>query len=119
MFHEKLKKLREQENINREHLANSLGITYSALSKYETGKREPDFKLLQEISSFFNVTIDYLLCNTEDSMKPIQQDNGMVCFKVSNNNPELQEFYNELAALDEETVKHLRDIWEIMKQLKK
>lgn len=29
MFHERLKKLREQENISREHLANSLGIIYS------------------------------------------------------------------------------------------
>jgi len=119
LFHERLKKLREQENISREHLADSLSITYSALSKYETGKREPDFKLLQKIASYFNVTTDYLLGNTDECTKPLQQDNDMVCFQASNNNPELQEFYNELAASDEESVKHLRDIWEIIKQIKK
>ncbi|MGN4127674.1 helix-turn-helix domain-containing protein [Lysinibacillus sphaericus] len=66
MFHERLKKLRENENITREHLANSLGITYSALSKYETGKREPDFELLQKIANYFNVTTDYLLCVSDN-----------------------------------------------------
>jgi len=57
LFHERLKKLREQENISREHLADLLSITYSALSKYETGKREPDFKLLHWNSLLFFVTI--------------------------------------------------------------
>lgn len=69
MFHERLKKLRENENISREHLANSLGITYSALSKYETGKREPGLELLQKIASYFNVTTDYLL-GSSDNPKP-------------------------------------------------
>lgn len=61
MFHERLKNLREKENITREHLAKALDITYSALSKYETGKREPDFDLLQKLATYFNVTTDYLL----------------------------------------------------------
>ena len=119
MFHEQLKKLREKEEISREHLASSLGITYSALSKYETGKREPDFELLKKIAVYFNVTTDYLLGNTNEYKQSLQQEKCKICFQVSDNNPELEEFYNELATSDDESVKHLRDIWEIIKQIKK
>jgi len=118
LFHKQLKKLREQEDISREHLANSLSITYSALSKYETGKREPDFKLLKEMASFFNVSVDYLLGNTTEPTHLSQVEKGANSFQVSNNNPELEEFYKELIVSYEESVKRLRDIWEIIKHLK-
>lgn len=65
MFHERLKYLREKENISREHLAKALDITYSALSKYETGNRQPDFQTLQKFADFFGVTTDYLLGRTD------------------------------------------------------
>lgn len=72
MFHENLIRLRKTENISREQLAKALGITYSALSKYETGNREPEFAILIKIAKFFNVTTDYLLSvndNPLDSKK--------------------------------------------------
>lgn len=64
MFHHRLRALRESAGISREHLADSLGITYSALSKYETGKREPDFDLLERMANHFEVSTDYLLGRT-------------------------------------------------------
>lgn len=118
MFHERLKKLREQENISREHLADLLSITYSALSKYETGKREPDFELLKKIAVYFNVSTDYLLGNTNECTQSPHQEEGTVCFQVSYNDPELLKFYKELTVSNEESVKRLRDIWEIIKHLK-
>lgn len=60
-----IKKLRERQNLERSELAKSLGITYHALSKYETDEREPDYDVLVKIANFFNVTIDYLLGRTE------------------------------------------------------
>ncbi|MEK4085654.1 helix-turn-helix domain-containing protein [Psychrobacillus sp. FSL K6-1415] len=73
MFHERLKKLREKENITREHLAKALDITYSALSKYETGKREPDFELLQKLARYFNVSTDFLLGISEYKQPTYEQ----------------------------------------------
>ncbi len=93
MFHERLKKLRESENISREHLANSLGITYSALSKYETGKREPGLELLQKIATHFDVTTDYLLGVTDNS-KPTD-------YKLAGIS---DEDYNNLSAYQKEVI---------------
>lgn len=118
MFHERLKKLREQENISREHLANSLGITYSALSKYETGKREPDFKLLQKISNYFSVTTDYLLGNTDEPAQLSQQakiEKDEAEFHAFASNPTLQKWYKELPKSKEEDLEKLRKMWEILK----
>jgi len=56
-----LKILREHKNITMEELANHLGLTRSAISLYESGKRQPDFDTLKKLAKYFNVSIDYLL----------------------------------------------------------
>ena len=64
-FADKLRNLRDEASISREELATKTGITYAALSKYETGEREPDFKTLRKIAQYFDVSIDYLLGNSK------------------------------------------------------
>ena len=59
----KIKELRIKEEITQECLANYLGISYQAISKWENDVTLPDVKLLKPISNFFGVTIDYLLDN--------------------------------------------------------
>lgn len=66
MFSDNLRKLREYKRLDRKALANILGITYQAVFQYESGVREPSVSLLQKISSFFGVTIDYLI-NGDDN----------------------------------------------------
>ena len=63
-FGKRLIELREELNLTRDDLANSLNITYAALAKYETNKRFPDKEILGNIADFFNVSVDYLLCRT-------------------------------------------------------
>ena len=62
---DRIRKLREQEGISREQFAQSIGITYAALSKYETSKRQLDFETLIKIADYFEVTTDYLLGRNE------------------------------------------------------
>ena len=118
MFSARLKSLREQANLSREHLAKALDITYSALSKYETGKREPDYTLLEKIANYFEVSTDYLLGRT-DSPDLTQHEKDEAEFQAFRNNPNLNRFYKELPASDEEAVERLRQIWEIIKNEKK
>lgn len=53
--------LRKKNNLTQQSLANLLGVTYQAVSKWENGKSIPDIMILKEISKHFNVSIDELI----------------------------------------------------------
>lgn len=58
---ENLKALRESKKITQSQLGEYLGAKKSAISLWESGKRQPDQETLVRIATFFNVTVDYLL----------------------------------------------------------
>lgn len=53
--------LRKNKGITQEQLAQKLGITNQAVSKWESGQCMPDIQLLPDIAAFFNVSIDKLM----------------------------------------------------------
>ena len=57
---EKIKNLREKNNISRENLANAVEISQSALSMYENGQRIPRDEVKLRIARFFNTSIEEL-----------------------------------------------------------
>ncbi|MDE5994781.1 MAG: helix-turn-helix domain-containing protein, partial [Oscillospiraceae bacterium] len=65
-FGERLKLLRAQKGISQEALAKKLGISKGSLGFYETCKNTPDIEVLNAVSNFFNVSLDYLLGYTEN-----------------------------------------------------
>ena len=62
----RLKLLRKQKHMSQLSLAMKLNTTQMSISRYETGKREPDLKTLILIVDFFDVSIDYLLERTDN-----------------------------------------------------
>lgn len=62
----RLKLLRKQKHMSQLSLAMKLNTTQMSISRYETGKREPDLKTLILIADFFYVSIDYLLERTDN-----------------------------------------------------
>jgi transcriptional regulator with XRE-family HTH domain len=58
---ERIQKLRKSRNIERKQLAIDLDVSYSSLSKYESGERTPDYLMIKKIASYFDVSTDYLL----------------------------------------------------------
>lgn len=60
-FGSTLKHLRLQHNLTQAQLAQSLGITKSVISAYETGLRMPSYDILIAIAKTFRVSTDYLL----------------------------------------------------------
>ena len=57
---EKIKALRKQKNISQEVLAQVLGVSFQAVSKWETSVTMPDVALIPAIASFFEVSTDEL-----------------------------------------------------------
>lgn len=57
---EKIKALRKQKNISQEVLAQVLGVSFQAVSKWETGTCMPDVTMIPSIAGFFEVSTDEL-----------------------------------------------------------
>ena len=53
--------LRKQRKMTQESLANALGVTNQAVSKWESNQCCPDIQLLPEIAKLFNVSVDELM----------------------------------------------------------
>lgn len=60
--------LRKRKGIGQQELAEVLGITYQAVSKWETGITMPDIMLLPAMAEYFEVSVDELL-----GLKPLKQ----------------------------------------------
>lgn len=62
----KLRTLRLAKKITQEQLAEEMGVTAQAVSKWERGVTMPDISLLPELSVYFGVTLDELFGLTEE-----------------------------------------------------
>ncbi len=64
-FGEKLQELRKSKSMTQEELAEALFVSRTAISKWESGRGYPSIDSLKEISRYFSVTIDDLICSDE------------------------------------------------------
>ena len=69
-FAERLKTLRKSKGLTQDEFSRQTGIGRSAVSMYESGKRMPSYKVLSDLSKFFQVSTDYLLENSDVEVAP-------------------------------------------------
>lgn len=60
--------LRKKKGITQEELANELGVSAQAVSKWENNSSCPDVSLLTEIADYFGVSVDSLLRENEEDI---------------------------------------------------
>lgn len=72
-FSERLKKLRESNNMNCTQLAKQLNVSSASIGYYEKGERVPDIEVLARICDFFNVSSDYLIGISDFASKDIEK----------------------------------------------
>lgn len=63
----RVKTLRLANSMTQEQLANKLGISPQAVSKWESGTNMPDIQILPDLAIIFGVSIDELFTMTDDS----------------------------------------------------
>ncbi len=65
-----IRQLRKAKDISQEQLAEAVGVTVQAVSKWETQQSLPDIGIVPEIAEFFGVTLDSLFFgNAEENTK--------------------------------------------------
>ncbi len=58
---ENIRKLRKEQGMTQEQLADALGVTVGAVYKWEAGLSVPEVKLLMDIADIFDSSVDSLL----------------------------------------------------------
>lgn len=66
MIGNRIRELRKQNKMTQLDLADRLNVEFSNVSKWELGKNNPSMELIQKIAIIFNVSIDYLLGQTDN-----------------------------------------------------
>ena len=62
----RLKELRMEKNLYQKDIAKKLYMSQNGYSQYEIGTNDISTTMLKRIAKFHNVSIDYLLCLTND-----------------------------------------------------
>ena len=72
-FEEKLMDLRKKAAMSQEELADRLGVSRQAVSRWESGSSYPDMEMIPAIANYFHVSIDELFGYHNDRAKKIQE----------------------------------------------
>ncbi len=65
IFGSKLKELRLEKGLTQRALGEALGFCNQTVSFWESGQREPDLDALVKVAKYFDISVDYLLGNSE------------------------------------------------------
>ena len=113
-FSERLKDLRKQAGLTQVDVAEELGISQPAYASWERGSKKPTQENLVKIAQILNVSVDYLLGNSEEKVDEL--DNIELLFRMNSKGlsdeekkvfkKELIEFMEERKRFFEKTTKN-------------
>ena len=67
----RLRELRRKAGLSMKQLGDLFSVSEAAISFYETGKRQLSLDLLTKFANYFNVSVDYLLGNSDETSSPV------------------------------------------------
>ena len=65
-FAERLKHLRQNKNLSQTELAETVGLRYAHIGRYERGLSQPSAQMLSRLADVLDVSADYLLNGNEE-----------------------------------------------------
>ena len=106
-FAERLKALRKQVKLTQAQIAEKLDISQQAYASWERGVKKPTQENLVKIAQVLNVSVDYLVGNSEEKL-----DNIELLFRMNSKGLTVEEkeiFNKELVEFMEERKKAFRN----------
>lgn len=61
LLSENIARLRRERSMTQEQLAEALGVSFAAVSKWERGAATPELNLIAEMADLFEVSMDALI----------------------------------------------------------
>lgn len=100
-FSSRLKELRKANGYTQVSLAEALGVSKGTVAMWETGKRYPDYEVINQISDMFDRRIDYILGFSDDDTSPKLTDADIEQLGIWETQSELINIFREYLSLDE------------------
>lgn len=94
---DRLKELRLAKKLTQKELGHIVNLSHNTIGGYETGINEPSLEMLKFFSSFYNVSVDYILGLTSiktpvnQLVEGITSQNGYIDYET---------FLNQVAQID-------------------
>lgn len=101
-FAKRLKQLRLQAGLTQMEAAKRLGISNTALSQYESGKRTPGMSALSSLAGVYHVPLSYLLNGEGDSSALLTEHEIQRLMHLKGSQPALFEQFCSLAEAEAE-----------------
>lgn len=100
----RLKQLRDECSMSQKKLADLLDISQNLVYKWESGQSSPNPETLIKIATLFNVTVDYLIGNSD-----------IRCAMDSAYTNQLQEIISESNGISSEGLEDIRKYMQLVK----
>lgn len=71
---ERLQELRKQSGYSQEQVAEMLGLSRQAISKWESGQGKPEIDNIVKLTEIYDVSADYILLGTEKVSVPLPEN---------------------------------------------
>lgn len=99
-FSSRLKQLRKENGFTQITLAEALGISKGTVAMWETGKRTPDYEILNQMSEMFDRRIDYILGYSNDDTSPKITQKEIEQLSIWETQSELIDVFRQYMRLD-------------------
>ena len=110
MLSQRLKESRKNRKLTQDELALKVNTTKSTISNYENGHSTPSNDMLVLLSNALQITTDYLLGRSDNPT--LTEDDE---FRAFANDPDMERWYRQLPDNDEDDLRKLRQMWDIIK----
>lgn len=97
MFPERLKTLRKEAGLTQKEIANHFKTSPQSYAQWEKGLRSPSKESLEKLASFFHVTTDYLLGNSDIKNPEDELSDVEILYRKNSKNmtPEQKEVFKK------------------------